>query len=95
MKASDEKKLKIKDSLQKTREKRSHQICKVYSVKIDESKLNIPQKLWLNKIFLEAKWFYNSCGKKNQLSSAVDMNCHPTKLKICRNLIVFTSFQHI
>jgi transposase len=32
---------------------------KVYALKIDESHLNFLQKKWLNRIFLEAKWFYN------------------------------------
>jgi transposase len=48
-----------KQSLEKTRQKRKNQICKVYTTKIDESHLNRIQKEWLHKIFIEAKWFYN------------------------------------
>ncbi len=58
-KSSDEKKRKIKETLQLTREKRKSQVVKVYALKIDESHLNISQKLWIEKLFLEAKWFFN------------------------------------
>lgn len=49
----------IKASLKATKEKRNNQIAKVYEVKIDKSHLNKAQLNHLNKIFLEAKWFYN------------------------------------
>ena len=58
-KSSDEKKRKIKETLQLTREKRKSQSVKVYALKIDESHLNISQRQYLQRIFLEAKWFYN------------------------------------
>lgn len=58
-KASEEKKNKIKNSMKATHEKRKSQVCKIFKLKIDESHLNIIQQQWLNKIFLEAKWFYN------------------------------------
>ena len=68
-KSSDEKKQKIKASMKATHEKRKSQVVKVYSLKIDESHLNIPQKLWVEKIFLEAKWFYNyAIGRDNLFS---------------------------
>ncbi len=59
MQVTQEKKLKIKNSLAKTREKRKSQVCKVYTLKIDKSHLNSIQKKWLKKIFIEARWFYN------------------------------------
>lgn len=68
-KSSDEKKRKIKETLRQTREKRKSQMVKVYSLKIDESHLNIAQKQWLNKIFLEAKWFYNYAISRDDLFS--------------------------
>jgi len=58
-KSSEEKKQKIKDSMKATHEKRKSQVAKVYTLKIDESHLNILQKQWIHRIFLEAKWFYN------------------------------------
>lgn len=58
-KSSEEKKIKIKETLQATREKRKSQVVKVYSLKIDESHLNTMQQEWLHRVFLEAKWFYN------------------------------------
>jgi len=50
----------IRDTLKKTRERRKSQICKQYEVKIDRSHLNEKSEQRLNRIFLEAKWFYNS-----------------------------------
>ncbi len=49
----------IKESLRATREKRKTQQAKVYEVKIDKSHLNNEQLTHLNRLFLEAKWFYN------------------------------------
>jgi len=68
-KSSEEKKRKIRETLRLTREKRKSQVVKVYTLKIDESHLNIPQKLWLRKIFLEAKWFYNYVIERDDLFS--------------------------
>ena len=59
MKTSNEKKTAIKHSLSKTRERRTNQDCKVYELKIDWSALNIIQKTFIKKIFIEAKWLYN------------------------------------
>ena len=49
----------IKESLAKTALKRKSQICRVFKVKIDESKLSRQQKEQLKMLFVEAKWFYN------------------------------------
>ena len=49
----------IKESLAKTALKRKSQICRVFKVKIDESKLSKQQKEQLKMLFVEAKWFYN------------------------------------
>ena len=50
---------KVKLALQKTREKRKSQVCKVYEVKIDKSILSKEKIEYLNRLFLEAKWWYN------------------------------------
>jgi transposase len=50
---------KIKQSLQQTREKRKSQICKVYELKFDKSKLSKEKLNFLNMLFVEAKWLYN------------------------------------
>lgn len=42
-----------------TLERRQNQQCKVFSLKIDESHLNLMQKDYLKRIFLEAKWYTN------------------------------------
>jgi putative transposase len=49
----------IKASLAATKAKRKTQMCKVYEVKIDISHLNNATQEHLNRLFLEAKWFYN------------------------------------
>jgi putative transposase len=68
-KSSDEKKRKIRETLRLTREKRKSQVVKVYTLKIDESHLNMLQKQWIHRIFLEAKWFYNYAIERDDLFS--------------------------
>jgi len=51
---------KIRNTLKKTRERRVSQICRQYEIKIDRSHINEDSEQRLNRIFLEAKWFYNS-----------------------------------
>jgi len=57
---SDEKKLKIKESMRATRAKRKQQVCRVFKVKIDSSKLTKKQQTQLKMMFIEAKWIKNS-----------------------------------
>jgi putative transposase len=59
-----------------TIEKRKLQTCKVFEVKIDKSKLSQKSLRHLNKLFLEAKWFYNYC------LSQKDVNNSNTKIKV-------------
>ena len=54
-----EKNLKIRDSLAQTRAKRKSQICRVFDLKINESKLSKRQKEDLKMQFVESKWLYN------------------------------------
>ena len=54
-----EKRLKIKESMQRTRAKRSKQVCRVFKVKIDYSKLSAKQKEQLKMMFVEGKWIKN------------------------------------
>ena len=46
-------------SVKATRAKRLNQICRVYTIKIDESRLSKLQKEQLKMLFVEAKWIYN------------------------------------
>ena len=52
-------KKKIKQSFLRTREKRQLQECKVFSLKIQNNKLNKVQKEQLKMLFVEAKWLKN------------------------------------
>lgn len=54
-----EKNKKIKQSFLRTREKRQLQECKVFSLKIQNNKLNKIQKEQLKMLFVEAKWLKN------------------------------------
>ncbi len=59
LECTSEKKLKIKESLAKTRLKRSSQIVKCFECKIVEKRLNGRQREELEMLFIEGKWFYN------------------------------------
>ena len=50
----------ISQSLKNTKETRKWQVCKVYELKIDKSSLSKEKEEFLNRLFLEAKWLYNS-----------------------------------
>ncbi|MFG1390246.1 MAG: RNA-guided endonuclease TnpB family protein, partial [Acidiplasma aeolicum] len=53
------KKNKIKDSLNKTKERRKSQSAVIIKAKIDSDKLNTSTLRILRRIFLEVKWLYN------------------------------------
>ena len=57
---SQEKRLKIVESMKQTREKRTRQACRVFTIKIDSSKLTSKQKEQLKMMFVEGKWIKNS-----------------------------------
>ena len=57
---SEEKNLKIKESLRETKERRSNMDCRVFSVKIQENRLSKSKLEKLKRCFLEAKWLYNA-----------------------------------
>ena len=51
---------KIKQSLKNTRDRRKNQEARTYECKIVKNKLTPQQLETLDKMFLEAKWYYNS-----------------------------------
>ena len=57
---SEEKNLKIKDTLRVTKERRANMDCRVFSVKIQENRLSNAKLEKLRRCFLEAKWLYNA-----------------------------------
>lgn len=65
----------IKETLRATKERRKGLSCKVFELKVDESHLPKTQKEKIDRLFLEAKWFYNSI-----LNSPDIFNC-PDKVK--------------
>lgn len=50
----------IRSSLKATREKRKHQLCRVFQLKVDKSKLSKQALHHLQQLFLQAKWFSNA-----------------------------------
>lgn len=60
-KSSITKNKNIASSMAATMSKRKRQQCRVYKVKIDESRLSAKQKEQLKMLFVEAKWLYNDC----------------------------------
>ena len=51
------KQAKIRQTLKETREKRKHQVARVYQLKLQNLSRSDIEKL--NRLFLEAKWLYN------------------------------------
>ena len=47
------------EKVKQTKEKRKSQVCKVHELKFDKSHLSKEKLMYLNKLFLEAKWLYN------------------------------------
>ena len=60
-KSSITKNKNIASAMAVTMAKRKMQQCRVYKVKIDESRLSAKQKEQLKMLFVEAKWLYNDC----------------------------------
>jgi len=52
---------RIKATLKDTKTRRKHMLCRVYTVKLDNSHLNQESFTRLKLLFLEAKWLYNHC----------------------------------
>ena len=50
----------IKATMKATREKRKHQDCRVYQLKVDKSKLSREAQTHLWQLFLQAKWYVNA-----------------------------------
>ena len=65
---SEEKNLKIKESLHATKERRSNMDCRVFSVKVQENRLSRAKEEKLNRCFLEAKWLRNAVVATDSLS---------------------------
>lgn len=57
---SEEKNLKIKDTLRATKERHSHMDCRVISTKVQENRLSKAKLEKLKCCFPEAKWLYNA-----------------------------------
>ena len=72
---------KISSSMAKTRQKRKSQVCRVYKVKIDESRLSAKQKEQLKMIFVEAKWITNEYIRWSEENNLFDYKPGKTVIK--------------
>ncbi|MFW9997278.1 MAG: RNA-guided endonuclease InsQ/TnpB family protein [Candidatus Odinarchaeota archaeon] len=63
--ARERKNEKIAETFKKTRERRENQICKVYELKVDKSRLSKETRRHLKRLFIESKWFYNYIVSQN------------------------------
>ncbi len=68
------KKSRIKKTLHATKDRRASMTCKVIECKVDLSTLSNSTLEYLNKLFLESKWLYNS------ILSSKDINAYDTKV---------------
>jgi len=76
------KKNKIQKTLRETRDRRNSMTCKVIECKIVSNSLSNSTRTQLNKLFLEAKWFYNSIIASDNISKFnTKINCVPVKVK--------------
>jgi putative transposase len=71
----------IKASLKATKENRKTQTCRVYEIKIDKSHLNQVTQEHLNRLFLEAKWFYNHVLSQHKIFG-MDDKVHEVLVKV-------------
>lgn len=71
----------IKTTLKATKEKRKTQTCRVYEIKIDKSHLNQVTQEHLNRLFLEAKWFYNYILSQHKIFG-MDDKVHEVPVKV-------------
>ena len=76
---SSDKKMKIRESLAKTRLRRSGQVVKVFECKIVEKRLNKKQREQLEMLFVEGKWFYNHTLNLHKVLSLRDINACSVK----------------
>ena len=65
---SEEKNLKIKDTLRATKERHSNMDCRVFSVKVQENRLSNAKLEKLYRCFLEGKWLYNAVVASDTIS---------------------------
>ena len=71
----------IKATLKATKAKRKTQTCRVYEIKIDKSHLNNATQEHLNRLFLEAKWFYNHILSQHKIFG-MDDKVHEVPVKV-------------
>ena len=90
---------KIKQSLKLTRQKRKSQECRVFEIKIDESKLSHDKLRKLNDCFIQSKWIYNNLISQNEdirfdpKSKTINVNVFNSETQKCdkienRNLTI-------
>jgi len=65
-----------------TIERHNQMDCKVFEIKIDQSRLNKNQKEFLKMSFLEAKWFYNHLLNKSKTENIFKIDTKPNFVNV-------------
>lgn len=81
-----EKNMRIKETYLATKAKREHQVCRVFSVKVQENKLNSTQREALKMMFVEAKWMYNHLLNLSKCEGVDIFSLKYTELEEVRHL---------
>jgi transposase len=85
---NEQKKYQIKKTLLETKSRRKGMSCKVFELKVDESKLSKKKEKSLEQIFREAKWIYNAALNsddvfKFEVGSAIKVKVFNPKTNLC------------
>ena len=78
---SDAKKAAIKATRFATASRRQNQVCKVFECKIVEKRLNKKQRVQLEMLFVEGKWFYNHVINFHQEQQIRLLDINTTSIK--------------
>jgi len=81
---------RIKATLRETKERRKGQTCHVYELKIDISSLSASCHESLQRLFHEARWFYNALLGSNNLVN-FDTRVRQVEIKPPKALNLVTS----
>jgi len=74
----------IAASRKETSLKRESQVCRVYQLKIDGSRLSKAQKEQLEMLFVEAKWFYNDILRYAETDPIKEYNASAKKVLVLK-----------
>lgn len=75
-----DKRLQIAQTHRETKERRKNQVCRVFTLKVDESRNSLETKGVLGRLFLEAKWLRNHCVAEGPFNTDYRLQEVPVKV---------------